>query len=345
VSDPQPLADRLLDEPYAFDFFQAVRLLGWMYPGREPVGYDADPGQELVRFRAEQSLAFPASDIADITAPSQSPSGQAELTVEFMGLTGPMGTLPRHYTAHLADRSARQTTAALKDFLDLFNHRFISFFYRAWEKYRFPIAYERGQSDRFSVYLMSLVGLGTAGLQKRLSFADDVLLYYSGLLSQRPRSAAALQQILADYFEAPITIEQFTGEWFLMNADALSSLGGENSQLGVSAALWQEVFDPQARFRVVVGPLPWRQFREFLPDGSGYRDLLELTRFVAGDDMNFEVQPLIETPDVPPCALGVDSGVRLGWAMWLAPHEEAAISYPVFAAHVPNAANPQGTHQ
>ena len=85
----------------------------------------------------------------------------------FLGLTGPSGALPRHYTELLLQR-IREKDFSLRDFLDLFNHRLISLFYRAWEKYNWPVAYERSQLDNpggepdpvtRSVYC--LVGMGT----------------------------------------------------------------------------------------------------------------------------------------------------------------------------------------
>src|SRR5207237_682923 len=108
--------------------------------------------------------------------------------VNFMGLTGLQGPMPRPVSSMLADSSARAQTAPLSEFLDLFNHRMVSLFYRAWEKYRFAIAYERGGIDAFSQYLYCLIGLGTPGLQGRLHIDDQILLYYAGLLAQRPRS-------------------------------------------------------------------------------------------------------------------------------------------------------------
>jgi type VI secretion system protein ImpH len=66
----------------------------------------------------------------------------------------------------------------------------ISFFYRAWEKYRFPIAYERSRRDPFTAYLFDLIGLGTKGLSGRMRLPDQGLLLYAGLIAQKPHSAA-----------------------------------------------------------------------------------------------------------------------------------------------------------
>jgi type VI secretion system protein ImpH len=254
-----------------------------------------------------------------------------------MGLAGSLGVMPRQYTQLLSDPSIKHQTAASREFLDIFNHRLISLFYRAWEKYRFPIAYERRDEDTFSQYLYCLIGMGTGGLQRRLGISDEILLYYAGHLSQRPRAAVALEGVLQDYFGVDVTVEQFTGEWFLMNVDALSSLGagGANNQLGVNAVLWERIWDPQARFRVKLGPLTYQQFQDFLPGSDAYRHLVELTRFFVGEEFSFEVQPVLRADEVPWCALGVNRSARLGWGMWLktAPFDDDT-TQPVFAARV-----------
>src|SRR5262245_18194950 len=159
-ADP-PLERVLFEEGYRFDFFQAVRVLERLYPNRQPVGRDALPSQEVVRFRSHLSLSFPPSAIHEIER-LQDGRGPAQMTVAFMGLTGLLGVLPRHYTELLLER-VRHKDQTLRDFLDFLNHRLISLFYRAWEKYRFPIAYERAMVqqkgyDRFSLHLFDLLG-------------------------------------------------------------------------------------------------------------------------------------------------------------------------------------------
>ena len=84
--------------------------------------------------------------------------------------------------------------------------------FRAWEKYRFPVGYERGADD-FTAFLFDFVGLGTSGLRGRMDLEDESLLPYGGLIAQKPHSAIALGNILSDYFGVTAKIEQFFGQW------------------------------------------------------------------------------------------------------------------------------------
>ena len=153
--------------------------------------------------------AFPAGEIQSLEFRSDAP---VRMAVNFMGLTGPEGVLPYSYSLLISERMrARDTT--LRDFLDLFHHRIISLFYRAWEKYRFGVAHERNQRDIVTQHLKDLVGLGESRLQERLAIRDDVLLFYAGLLAPQQRSAAALQQLVGDYFGVRVEVEQFVGGW------------------------------------------------------------------------------------------------------------------------------------
>ncbi len=97
--DELPVYKRLYQEPYAFDFFQAVRLLGRM-PDALARNEPGDSSREVARFRAHLTLNFPASAVHDITPPRAS-GRLPEMTVTFLGLFGPSGVLPRHYTDHL----------------------------------------------------------------------------------------------------------------------------------------------------------------------------------------------------------------------------------------------------
>lgn len=317
-TDP-PLDQELFEEPYRFDFFQAVRLLERIFPDRRPVGQDGETAKEVIRFRTHQTLSFPPSEINDISRDHVRDSDPPpEMTVSFMGATGPAGVLPHQYTELLMER-ARYKDTALWNFLDIFNHRMISLFYRVWEKHRFPIPYERTGASAFTEYLFSIIGLGTRGLRGRLHLPDQGLLLYGGLIAQEPHSASAIQSLLGDYFAVEAKIEQFAGQWLDLDEENITRLGQANSELGVSAIAGTRVWDIQSDFRLQIGPMNLRKFEAFLPNGSAFKPLTSLARFLAGLEFDFDVQLILKAPDVPECNLGigVDEGPRLGWTSWL----------------------------
>jgi len=322
------LAELFFEEGYRFDFFQAVRLLERLYPERQPIGHSASPAEEVVRFRARLALSFPPSAIHEITQAADA-AQPAQMTVAFMGLTGLLGVLPRHYTELLLER-ARRKDWTLRDFLDIFNHRLIALFYRAWEKYHLPIVYEGAawrhqENDRCSQYLFDLIGLGTQGLRGRMGVADKGLLFYTGLLAQHPHSASALVGFLQDYFGMPVDVVQFMGQWLALAPESRSRLGPGEAQnaLGVSAIAGARVWDQQAKFRLRLGPLTFAQFCQFLPTGSAFRQLVQLSRFFAGQEQDFDVQLALQASDVPYCRLGLrgEGAPRLGWSAWLKTRE------------------------
>ncbi len=322
----QSLAETLWASPYQFSFFQAIRLLERIFPDRTPVGKDQGPGSEVVRFRTQVSFNFPASQIHELR-PIESPAdGQTtdlkkqghEMIVSFFGLTGPMGVLPYPYTELLIDQLRKKETA-LWSFFDLFNHRLLSLFYRAWEKYRFPVAFERGGQDEFTECLFDVVGLGPQSLRQRQIFPDLGVLFYGGLMAQRPHSAMALQQILTDFFKVRFTIHQFSGQWIKLEPSTLTRLGSANSDLGISTIAGSRVWDVQSKFQVQIGPLTLREFLTFLPIGPAFRPTIELTRLFVGLEFDFDIRLLLKPEEVPVTILTTRARRKplLGWTSWL----------------------------
>jgi type VI secretion system protein ImpH len=309
--------ERLFAEPYSFEFMQAVRLLEQFHPDREGVGKFQPPSAEVVRFGVNPSLTFPASEIQGIEVREDAPP---LLRVNFMGLVGPLGILPIYYT-ELVEHRAYYRDRTIRDFFDLFHHRMISIFYRAWQKYRFIVAFEQGENDRIAQYLMAVIGLGTPKLANRQPITDQALTYYAGLLGQQPRSAESLKLILEDYFRVPVTIEQFLGAWYQLDNDSQCDLDDDmldSQQLGFGAVVGDEIWDPQSRVRVVLGPLPIREYLDFLPSGTAFAPLRSLVRFIAGDEFDVEAQLILRREDVPGCELGAGGAAapQLGWVSW-----------------------------
>jgi type VI secretion system protein ImpH len=311
------MEEALKQEPFDFDFFQAVRLLNRLLEDRTPVGRFSDPSTETVRFGAAPEFGFPPSQIAGLEWPE---GVQPRMDVNFMGLTGPQGVLPLYYSALLRER-LRARDGSMRAFLDIFNHRAISLFYRAWEKHHFTVAYERNEKDSLSPHLMDLLGLGTPGLSSRQAVADEALLFRCGLLVEHARSAAALRALLIDYFDVPVEIEQFVGGWHLIDKDTqccFSETGADSERLGLGTVVGDEIWDQQSAVRIRLGPLTLEQYLEFLPDGPAHQPLRALVRFFAGNEFDLELQLVLKKEETPPCALGAESPTapRLGWMTW-----------------------------
>ena len=313
----QTVEDRLFSEPYSFEFVQAVRLLHQFYPSRAPIGFFQPPASEVVRFGVRPSLSFPASEVHELQSLEKGPP---LMRVNFMGTVGPLGILPLYYTELVAER-LKERDRTLRDFLDIFHHRVISLFYRAWVKHHFPVQYESGAGDSFSYYLSGIIGLGTPGLEARQQTSDESLRYYAGLFAQQPRSAEALKLTLRDFFGVPVDVEQFLGAWYRLESDSqcnLDDTAEDYQMLGFGTIVGDEIWDPQSRIRIVIGPLSLKRYLDFLPSGSAYPLLRSLVRFFAGDEFDFEAQLILRREEVPVCELGSggDTAPQLGWVSW-----------------------------
>jgi type VI secretion system protein ImpH len=363
---------RLHDAPWEFDFFQAVRILRWLRPHDVPVGRDGPPWREVASFRAHQSLAFPVSAIVRVewTDPARPPW----VMENFLGLTGPSGVLPLHYTETiLAHHDWRERTegfplppdettgeptlapalldrqSAIRDFFDLFNHRFVSFFYRAWEKYRIVPQFElrrfrdRREPDPYTRALLSVIGLGLPALRNRLAVQmpadvrrpaarragiDDLsLIHFSGLISNHKPNAASLAVLLRAYFGVEAEVIPFVGQWLTIEEAQQTRIGdpGQNNILGGPASIGVRAYDIQSKFRVRLGPLDFERFQSFLPEPPagappmGLALVFRLVRFYAGEELDCDVELVLRAADVPPTRLagGGEPGSRLGWNSWI----------------------------
>ena len=311
------IGTELQENPCSFEFFQAVALLERLRAEMRAVGGFSSPDDETVRFSVNPHFGFPASEIQGLTVPEQGP---AEMLVNFMGLTGPTGVLPHPYSELILERQ-RSKDRGLAAFFDIFNHRAISLFYRAWQRSRFPVSYAAGTRDYFTQYLLDLLGLGTADLRDRQSIEDEALMHYISLIVSQSRSAAALEQLLSDYFEVPVEVEQFTGAWYSIDDKTQCQMDDSESlsiQMGFGAVVGDAIWDRQGSVRIRIGPLSLERYNDFSPGGSAYEALRSITRFFSNDCLDFEVQLILDRTQVPNIKLDLNDEMpaRLGWVSW-----------------------------
>lgn len=321
TADPA-LIDRLAGEAHRYSFFQLVRLLLRLSGGAVPGG--AGPvAKETVRFRPSTLMGFPRADVevlALVPGPEEGTPDRFLLTVTFFGLYGPASPMPNHFSEEILWAGAE--AEPLRDFLDLFHHRFTSFLYRSWEKYRYHLQYCAEGTDAFSRRILSLAGLGTEGSLEALDLAAPHLIRAAGLLRSRGRTAAGLVAVLRDHFEGTsLAVESFVVHEAPIPADQLARLGSPSCSLGTTACLGERVADPGGNFRVTAGPLTAAEYRSFLPDGDSLPRLARLTRFYVTDPLRFDVRLRLRAEEVPALRLSPEAGLPLGWMSWLAPDD------------------------
>ena len=130
---------------------------------------------------------------------------------------------------------------------------------------------------------------------------------------------------MREYFRVPVFVKQFAGQWLRLDEENQSRLGGARARLGRGVVLGERVWDVQGQFRVVLGPLNYEQFVEFLPDKTptprrkAFFLLSHLTRLAVGPELDFQVQLRLLANELPPCKLDSRAAVgpRLGWNSWL----------------------------
>lgn len=321
------LIDQARAEPHRFEFFQLVRLLRLHYSRTGRMDLQTRPHEDPLRFRSLLSLNFPASEVSDLKFEREGQVSAAglplsEVQVTFMGLVGPSGVLPRPYTELLLERHIQYRDDAAHAFLDVFSHRMTTLFYEAWQKYKFYIEYERNGSSQFDRYLLNLVGFGPQAQQRKFGpegspLRRELFSYFSGMFAQKPRNSLNLEVMLSFYFSLPFKVRPFAGRWLKLDVSQRTQLGRKNATLGQSTVVGNRIWDYQSCVRIEIGPLALADYQRFQPDTLDYRKLVELVRFYAGPQLDFQIAPTLKHEDVPLARLGRKGGVALGWLGWL----------------------------
>jgi type VI secretion system protein ImpH len=328
--------DRLLSEPYRFEFFQAVRLLEtWL---RQNGVAQGDVLADWLRFGNRLSLAFPASDIealAPVGAGAME-SGAAlqealragrlehiHITPAFMGLLGSSGVLPLHYTQRIAAHEQEQKDTAPRAFFDMLSTQSLGFFYQAWARHRPECMVDAEGGDGFLPLLLAIAGHGGHGghggqdtasvsAPDDSAIADEVLAFHAARFSRRAVPACTIAGTLAEYFEVPFELEQLIGCWEDLPAADQAQVDVANVGLANGVLLGGRIYRRDTRARVRVGPLDREQFERFLPGGAAARALERMLGLFCGAGISFEVRLILDRSEVHGAKLASNSQARLG---------------------------------
>ena len=314
----------------ALTFVQAVRTIeqaAHRRPGVQvEVGADLPLAEEPMHFIASDRMALVASDVADIA--EARPGSPPQLTANLLGLAGATPALPPFYSeTQLQRRRLRDPSFA--SFLNIFDHRALSFFYRIFRKYSWLVAIEREPSpgqDPISRAVLALAGFATPGSLARLTLDDAVLIPLAGQLGDQRRSAAGVETVLRTLTGLDLRVVEAEPVWLALPPSEQTRLGGPAHRqfarlggteaatgLGVldAALIGAAVLDIQHHYAVEIGPLSHAELLTFCRDDGPSRVVGEACLLAAGMEHQPVIRLSIAAGDVPPLRLGLTAAPAL----------------------------------
>lgn len=294
-------------------FFALVAMLERLTPDAARVGGDGPVAHEVLRFRNEPSMGFPAGDVscASIREVARKPSAPLEgrrevvdIVTAFLGVTGSVSPLPLYLAAEVAHDTGPHNVQ--RDFLDIFHHRLISLLYRMWMRYQCARESLSDNTDPWSLRMLALSGFDAFDETASLPVPAGELLRLVPLLTTRARTAEtltlALASVLRDELEVDSTgrcvapsIEQLVGGFVALDETQRMRLATATSVLGRTSILGARARDRASSFAIEL------RLRSGV-DATGYMiggDKLELIRKVVvsllHEPLDFELRIVIGT--------------------------------------------------
>lgn len=306
--------DSLLAEPWRHDFFAVMRRLERSHPERPRIGDSAALAEDFVRLSQDPFLDFPASTL---DSASRDANGRYRLGVRFLGLFGPQGALPLTTTEETYGWLLARDDAFPR-FADVFQHRFLQLFFRAWADAR-PIAqHDRPEADRFVGYIGATIGVASPGTRDADSVPDLAKLEFAGLIAPQVKSASRLKRLISGLFDVPCEIDEFVGSWLVLDPADRSRLGQRQCGLGVDTLLGGSVFSVEDKIRIRIFTRDLDDYERFLPTGPVAEQIADAVYLFLGDELDWDVELAIPAGKVAPVRLG--QAGRLGWTSWMAPN-------------------------
>ena len=307
------IVEEIASGPHSFDFCRAVRQLEAEFSGQPRVGNSVRLDEDYLRFCQIPSLSFAAS-----TLEAAEPLERGiRLFVNFLGMFGPNGPLPQHLTDFARDRYRNAHDQTLVRFMDVFHHRMLSFFYRAWAINQKSVDFDRPAESRYANYFGSLFGIGMPSLRDRDSVPDCAKIHFSGRLSAQTRNAEGLQAIVEDFFGLPTEIQEFIGFWMKIPPENQCRLGesAETGSLGINAIAGARKYEAQLKFRIRIGPMDLQGLYGLLPIADNFKRLKDWVLNYINHELLWDLQCVLKGPAVPGVCLGQEG--LLGWTTWL----------------------------
>ena len=180
-------------DPSRFDFFALLRRVDALRQQHPRTGQALRPRQEGLRLGQSPDLDFAPAALQQLQLRGDA---APRLVVRFFGLLGPQGPMPLHFTEFVRERLHHHGDATLTHFLDVFHHRLLSLFYRAWAQAQPVVHLDRPHEDRYRAWLAACAGLPAASP----ALSPAALAFQAGWFAGTTRHPEALVKVLRQTF-------------------------------------------------------------------------------------------------------------------------------------------------
>ena len=155
------------------------------------------PAHEALRLGQEPELDFAPAALASF---DPAPPARRAWACASSACSGPQGPMPLHFTEYVRERLRYRGDATAARFLDIFHHRLLLLFYRAWAQAQPAVHQDRPGDDRFAAWLGASCGLDGAAHGAR-ALPESARLFQAGLLGARSRASRRPGQAAGQLFQ------------------------------------------------------------------------------------------------------------------------------------------------
>ena len=299
----------LFAEPWRFDLFATLRKLEREHPDKPRIGDNAGSPTNSSRCPRSPFSNFPPRRWRARSASRPAGSAHGALSRHVR----PAGRLPLSTTAEAYDW-LRDNDDAFTRFVDVFQRRLLSHFFRAWAD-ALPIAqHDRPDEDRPPAPMSA-----PCSASARRPFATATRSPISPSSNMRGCSPPGQERSRLRVPRRPVRdgveIDEFVGSGSTRKGRS-PRLGQANARLGGDAMLGASVFSVGDRFRVRLYARDLAHYELFLPGSDFARSsptpcALSRPRFRLGSRTRDSLRRL-------PARLG--QGARLGYTSWMSPN-------------------------
>lgn len=286
-SDTTALIHNLKPRLAHTNFYRFCQLLEQSQPLSAKLGASHSAQTDPIRFRPHPGMGFPVSELKTIEL-AEGMTQRPTVRTTFMGLYGVMSPLPTAYIDHIAQGA--EGSQPLADFLDIFNHRLTTQFYRVWRKYSYPATFEDGGVDRTSQYLLGLVGLGIDGCAAQIGTPVSRFLALLGSMRLPTRTAegiSALVRLLAPNTQVRV-VPHDKRRIPLLAAAQLSTR--QPLSLANKPVLGRTATDVNSQVLIQLTSNDADEVKRWLPNGQLHNDLLALLHVYLGARLHARIE-------------------------------------------------------